>query len=314
MSNASVPPISGSVDLPLIRSTLPHAPSQTFQAPVAVPDQPQRFRIGVFDSGVGGLTVLRELYRQLPTESLLYFADTARLPYGTRSQAEILRFVRDILTWMQQQQVKMVVMACNTSSALALETVRSEFDFPILGVILPGARAAVQVGQRIGVIATPATAASNAYRRAIAEVDPTVQVWQIGCPEFVPLIEQNRLSEPYTHLVAQEYLAPLLDHQIDTLVYGCTHYPHLAPVLRTILPATVRLVDPAVHVVGAVAQELDLLGLRETCPPLPTRFCVSGSTNHFAQLSAQWLGCTPVVEQIDVRTLACQSVSLESAE
>jgi glutamate racemase len=123
-------------------------------------------RIGVFDSGVGGLTVLRELYRQLPNESILYFADTARLPYGNRTQTEILQFVREILTWMQEQGVKMAMMACNTSSALALETVRSEFDFPILGVIFPGARAAVAVGKRIGVIATPATAASNAYRQA----------------------------------------------------------------------------------------------------------------------------------------------------
>jgi len=131
--------------------------------------EPQRAPIGVFDSGVGGLTVLRQIYRQLPNESVIYFGDTARLPYGIRSQAEILTFVRDILDWMQQQHVKMVVMACNTSSALALDIVREEYDFPILGVILPGAKAAVQQGKRIGVISTPATAKSNAYRQAIWE-------------------------------------------------------------------------------------------------------------------------------------------------
>ncbi|MFB2882359.1 glutamate racemase [Floridanema aerugineum] len=271
-------------------------------------------RIGIFDSGVGGLTVLRELYRQLPSESILYFGDTARLPYGNRRMSEILTFVREILTWMQQQSVKMVIMACNTSSALALETVRSEFNFPILGVILPGARAAVSQGRRIGVIATPATAASNAYRRAIHEIDPTVQVWQVGCPAFVPLIEQNRIHTPDTYQVAREYLAQLLEQQIDTLVYGCTHYPHLAPVLKSILPRTVRTVDPAVYVVRAMAQELDLLGLKNTSPPQPTRFCVSGDPHHFAQLSVQWLGCTPIVEQVWLPAVSLGPAKIESLE
>lgn len=255
--------------------------------------------IGIFDSGVGGLTVLRQLYRQLPNESIIYFGDTARVPYGIRSKAEILQFVREILTWMQQQHVKMVVMACNTSSALVLETVVEEFSLPILGTILPGARAAVTYGKRIGVIATPATAKSNAFRDAIHEIDSNVQVWQVGCPEFVPLIEQNRIYDPYTTDVARSYLEPLLEQDIDTLVYGCTHYPHLAPVLTTLLPDGIKLVDPAVHVVAACAGELDLLGLRNTHPAKPTRFAVSGSPQQFAQSSLQWLGCTPTVEVVD---------------
>lgn len=271
-------------------------------------------RIGIFDSGVGGLTVLRELYRQLPNESILYFGDTARLPYGTRPAGEILQFVREILAWMVQAQVKMVIMACNTSSALALEAVQAEFDLPILGVILPGARAAVQKGKRIGVIATPATAASNAYRRAILEMDSNCRVWQVGCPEFVPLIEQNRIHDPYTYEVAREYLTPLMQQQIDTLVYGCTHYPHLAPVLRSLLPRTVKLIDPAVHVVAAAAQELELLGLRNTLPPQPTRFCVSGCAQQFAELSVQWLGCTPTVEQTVLSVAEREPVSLDSGD
>ncbi|MFZ1029407.1 MAG: glutamate racemase [Limnoraphis robusta] len=257
-------------------------------------------RIAVFDSGVGGLTVLRELYRQLPNESILYFGDTARLPYGTRTQSEILQFVREIILWAMDQDVKMIVMACNTSSALALETVQSEFNVPILGVILPGAKAAVRKGQRIGVIATPATVTSNAYRQAIEEMNSQVQVWQVSCPEFVPLIEENRIHDPYTYEVAREYLAPLLDQHIDTLIYGCTHYPHLAPVLRSILPATVRIVDPAVHLVKAMTQELELLGLRNPYPPKPTRFCVSGCPQQFASLSVQWLGFTPTVEATEL--------------
>lgn len=269
--------------------------------------------IGVFDSGVGGLTVLRELYRQLPHESILYFGDTARLPYGTKSRSEILQYVREILTWMVQRRVKMVIMACNTSSALAIETVRSEFpNLPILGVILPGARAAVQVGKRIGVISTPATAASNAYRDAVLEIDPTAAVWQIGCPEFVPIVEANRIDQPYTYQVAQEYLEPLLEQEIDTLIYGCTHYPHLAPVLKSLLPQSVQLIDPAVHVVKSASQELDLLGLKQVRSPRPTEFWVSGNPQPFIEISRQWLGCTPLVEQITLSSIIRQSISIES--
>ncbi|WP_013321212.1 glutamate racemase [Gloeothece verrucosa] len=274
----------------------------------------QRSPIGIFDSGVGGLTVLRELYRQLPNESILYFADTARLPYGTRSAGEILEFVREIMDWMTAQQVKMVIMACNTSSALALDAVRDEFDVPVLGVILPGARAAVQKGKRIGVIATPATAASNAYRQAIEEIVPTAQVWQVGCPEFVPLIEQNRIYEPLTKEVAKQYLKPLLQLKIDTLVYGCTHYRHLEPLFRQILPSSVRLVDPARYVVSAAEKELELLGLKSNFPSVPTRFCVSGNPETFAVLSRQWLGYIPKVEKIYLPVITSTSSPIQVLE
>jgi glutamate racemase len=272
----------------------------------------RRQRIGIFDSGVGGLTVLRELYRQLPQESILYFADTARLPYGTRASGEILQFVREIITWLVEQDVKMVLMACNTSSALALDEVRSEFDVPILGLILPGARAAVNIGKRIGVIATPATAASNAYRRAMLDLDASVKVWQVGCPYFVPLIEQNRIYDPYTLEIAREYLTPLIQQQIDTLVYGCTHYPHLEPIVRSLLSERVNFVDPAVHLVKAAAQELEILGNGNLETALPTRFVVSGSPEQFANLSLQWLGYTPYVEKGYLPNIISASLSLES--
>jgi glutamate racemase len=272
--------------------------------------QPQR--IGLFDSGVGGLTVLSAIYRRLPNESILYFADTARLPYGTRSKEEIIQFTREILNWMATQNVKMIIMACNTSSALALEAVRLEYNLPILGLILPGARAAVQKGRRIGVISTPATAASNAYGQAIGEIDPTAKVWQVGCPEFVPLIEQNRIYSPNTKRVAQKYLQPLIQRKIDTLVYGCTHYRHLAGVLRTILPPSVQIIDPAEHIVVAAEKELELMGLKSSYAPLPTRFCVSGSPSRFAQLSRQWLGYSPTVEQIQLQGSSAATIPLES--
>ncbi|RMF21259.1 MAG: glutamate racemase [Cyanobacteria bacterium J083] len=276
--------------------------------------QQENLPIGLFDSGVGGLTVLREVYRQLPNESVIYFGDTARLPYGSRSQTEIIQFVREILTWMSQQPIKMAIMACNTSSALALETVRDEFDFPILGLILPGAKAAVSRGKRVGVIATPATAASNAYRQAIQEIKADTKVWQVGCPEFVPLIEQNRLDTPYTRQVAQNYLQPLLEQNIDTLIYGCTHYRHLERVIRSILPAGVEIVDPAEYVVASAVKELEVMGISCQAKPKPTRFCVTGSTQQFSQLSRQWLGFSPQVEQIFFSHKSAISLSLDSWE
>jgi glutamate racemase len=254
--------------------------------------------IGVFDSGVGGLTVLRELYRHLPNESIVYFGDTARVPYGNRSAEEILQFVREILVWMQRQGCKMVIMACNTSSALALEQVKAEFDIPVLGVVLPGAKAAVLQGSRIGVIATPATARSGAYKRAIQEISPEAQVWEVGCPEFVPLIESGRIQDPKTREVAQGYLAPLLEANIDTLIYGCTHYPHLAPVIQDLVPAGVRLIDPAVQMAIATDQELQLLNLNNTQPALATYFGVSGDPDPFVTIAKQWLGYTPMVHRV----------------
>lgn len=255
--------------------------------------------IGIFDSGVGGLTVLRELNRQLPHESILYVGDTARLPYGDRTPEEILQFVREIMTWMMAQGVKMVMMACNTSSALALEQVQQEFPIPILGLIYPGARAAAKAGKRIGVIATPATVASDAYRQAILEVDAATQVWQVGCPQFVPLIEQDRLQDPTTVEVAKTYLQPLLAANIDTLIYGCTHYPHLEPVFKTFLPASIKRVDPAQSMVRAAVKELELLNLKSTATGRPTQFFVSGCPTQFAHLAARLIGVAPQVSQVN---------------
>ncbi|PIK87734.1 glutamate racemase [Synechococcus sp. 65AY6A5] len=266
--------------------------------------------IGVFDSGLGGLTVWRALRRRLPQERLVYFADTARLPYGDRSAEEILTFVRQILRWMQAQPVKVVVMACNTSSALALEQVQQEFALPILGLILLGAQAALAQGSRIGVIATAATVKSRAYSKAIQEysaLDPRrfpqpVQCWEQACPEFVPLIEAGQLDGPELRQAAERYLQPLLQQGIDTLVYGCTHYPLLDPLLKSLLPSSVRRVDPGVALVGSLARELSLWGLRRPSTASqaePHRFYVSGDPERFAQLATPWLGFRPQVERVE---------------
>jgi glutamate racemase len=281
------------IDRPIMHATVLSSIEARSQAP-----------IGIFDSGVGGLTVLRAIAQRLPQESLLYFGDTARLPYGTRSRTEILQFVREILTWMQSRGTKMVVMACNTSSALALDCVRDEFEMPILGVILPAARIASHRGKRIGVIATPATAASRCYTQAMRENNPDAQVWEVGCPEFVPIIEANRIHEPSTAAIVARRLHELLMHDIDTLVYGCTHYPHLKPVIDTLIPPSITQVDPAVHVAEAIAHDLHLLGLANTAPTasaLPSatvEYCVSDHPMRFASLAAQWLGQVPAVSHI----------------
>lgn len=270
-------------------------------------------RIGVFDSGVGGLTVLQALRQRMPQESFLYFGDTAHVPYGTRSAAEIISYGREILAWMAQEQVKMAVMACNTSSALALETIRTEFDFPILGLILPAARAAINRGKRVGVIATPATVKSACYPKAVQEIVSQrgyhVDVYQVECPEFVPLVEQGRIHDLYTRQVARQYLQPLIDADIDTLIYGCTHFPHLKSIISKLLPGGVNPIDPAYHVAAAAAKELEMLGLLHTAPKSqPDRFYVSGCPQQFAKVAHQLMGESLAVEAIDLSVQAIPAV------
>ncbi len=261
-------------------------------------------QIGVFDSGVGGLTVLTEIHKQLPHESVLYFGDTARVPYGNREPGEIVQFVREILTMMAQRQVKMVLMACSTGSALALDIVRSEFDFPIVGVVKPGARAAVQAGRRVGVIATQATVNSKAYGNEMRRCDPTMQVWEVACPQFVPLIEQNRIHEPETLEIAQECLQPLIDVNIDALVFGCTHYPHLKTVFEKIMPPAMKYVNPAESAVKEAWRVLEQEQLQNTSDRIgETSFYVSGCAESFAKLSVNWLNQQPPVDNISVESL-----------
>ncbi len=253
--------------------------------------------LGIYDSGLGGLTVLRAVQQQLPQEPVLYFGDTARVPYGTRTAAELLTFGREILTWMGEQGVKMVLVACNTSSALVLEQLQREFPWPILGLILPGARAAVQTGRRIGVLATPATVQSGAYPRAIREACPQAGVWQVPCPELVPLIEQGRSHTLAARRLLRRYLAPLLSVDVDTVIYGCTHYPLVDDLMAALLPPHVQRIDPAIALVRAAAQELDALGLRHHGSGR-VRFGVSGSPQVFARRAQRWLGSLPAVEAV----------------
>ncbi len=220
--------------------------------------------IGVFDSGLGGLTVAKAIQKEMPGEKLVYFGDTARIPYGTKSPETIVRYARQIIRFFRKEKkVKCVVVACNTSSAWALETVRGEFPIPILGVIEPGAYAAVSATRngRIGVIGTEGTIASGAYVRAIHKIFPKARVYSKACPLFVPLVEEGKLTGSVTEAVASEYLRPLLKAKIDTLVLGCTHYPLLKKTLAKVAGKKVRIVDSAEETARSLHHNLAMHGV-----------------------------------------------------
>lgn len=216
--------------------------------------------IGVFDSGIGGLTVVRELVRRLPDEDIVYFGDTARLPYGTKSPETVMRFSRQNLAFLKDKNVKLIVVACNTASSVALPALEEEEDIPVIGVLLPGARAAVRAtrNKRIGVIGTTATIRSNAYEKALKEIEPTIETWSLPCPLFVPLAEEGWLDNEIAYLTAKSYLEPLASFGADTLVLGCTHYPLLKEVIGKVVGEGVVLVDSAqetaIEVEGVLAQ------------------------------------------------------------
>lgn len=220
--------------------------------------------IGVFDSGVGGLTVAREIMRNLPMEKIIYFGDTARVPYGSKSRDTVIRYSRQIVRFLREQQVKAIVVACNTASALALSTLEEESDIPIIGVVKPGARVAIETTKkkRVGVIATEATINSHLYRELIRQMDPEITVVGRPCPLFVPLVEEGLFHDSVTDEIASRYLADLKKKYIDTLVMGCTHYPLIRSTLRRVMGEDVTLVNPAYETaleLKGLLQELNLL-------------------------------------------------------
>jgi glutamate racemase len=214
--------------------------------------------IGVFDSGVGGLTVFHALERALPAESMIYLGDTARVPYGTKSAETVIRYTLEAARFMLRQQVKMVVVACNTASSVAIEAMEKETQLPVVGVIEPGARRAVERSPagRIGVIGTRATVASGAYKRAIQELRPDAEVLSQACPLFVPLAEEGWTDGDITQRVAESYLEPFKRAEVDALVLGCTHYPLLRGVIGEVMGREVVLVDSAESVAREVGRKL----------------------------------------------------------
>ncbi len=247
--------------------------------------------IGVFDSGVGGLTVAREIMRQLPNERIVYFGDTARVPYGSKSKETVMKYSRQIVNFLKTQQVKAIVVACNTASAYALDELEQEVDIPIIGVVRPGARAAIEATKngKIGVIATEATINSGIYNRYIEKNDNSVKIIGKACPLFVPLVEEGLWEDPVTDEIARRYLTELIDSDIDTLILGCTHYPMIRSTVGRIMGKQVTLVNPAYETARELKEMLLEKGLEsEHRPGLGTelyRFFVSDAADKFQRFA-----------------------------
>jgi glutamate racemase len=251
--------------------------------------------IGVFDSGVGGLTVVRALMERLPFEEILYFGDTARVPYGVKSAETITGYARQITQFLLRRNVKLLIIACNTMAAVAYEAVAKLSPVPVLDVIDAGARAAVYATRtkRVGVIGTPATINSSAYTRAIQRIDNQIRVFTQACPLFVPLVEEGWFDHPVTRLTADEYLKPVLAEEVDTLVLGCTHYPLLKPLLQEVAGPKIRLIDSANAMADITANLLAEAGLenpRRTAPD--HHYFVTDVPHRFQTIGEQILGRT----------------------
>jgi len=249
--------------------------------------------IGVFDSGIGGLTVVHALTQRLPHENIVYFGDTARVPYGPKSPQVVREYAAQDADFLISKDVKMVVVACNTVSAVALDVVQKRARVPVVGVIFPGAREAIQAtrAKRVGVIGTIATVNSGAYSHAIRQLDSDVQVFACACPLFVPLAEEGWIDHKATALIAKEYLFPLALERIDTLILGCTHYPVLRTAIAAALDARVTLIDSGAAAAVEVERVLDGENLRNMSRLRPNlQFYVSDLPAKFTEVGERFLG------------------------
>ena len=249
--------------------------------------------IGVFDSGVGGLTVVKELIRQLPGEDIIYFGDTARVPYGIKSKETVIRFSIENILFLLKHDVKLICVACNTVSSLALPVIKNHFRVPIVGVITPGVREAVYATQnkRIGVIGTRGTIDSHTYDHEIKQLDSSIKVVAVACPLFVPFAEEGWLQSPEVLSVAKKYLKPLKDAGVDTVILGCTHYPLLKPVIKKALGNNVTLIDSAKQVAMEVKKILATEGELNQGRRKPRhKFYVSDNTRWFGSIARRFLG------------------------
>jgi glutamate racemase len=265
----------------------------------------RRGPIGVFDSGVGGLTVVAEIRRAMPAEDILYFGDTARVPYGNKSPETVTRYSREVARFLAAKGIRFLVVACNTSSAVALDSLCAEVSVPVLGMIEPGARAAAETTGtgRVGLIGTRATVQSGAYEKAVLALNPSIQVFSQACPLFVPLVEEGWAQDPVAEEVARRYLKPLLERGVDTLILGCTHYPVLGSVLRRVAGPSVKLLSSsrcaAKALQDALAGERLPEGAGRPGGRGGLRCYVTDAGTHFREVGERILG-EPLAELIPV--------------
>ncbi len=276
----------------------------------------QNLPIGIFDSGVGGLTVYRALHERLPNERFVYLGDTARVPYGTKSLATVERYAIENSEFLVSRGIKILVVACNTASALALPKIRERTGVDVVGVIGPGARRAVEITKektnpKIGVIATEATIASQAYSEAIRRASDTAEIIETACPLFVSLAEENWTKEPETRSIARKYLSKIIEREVDALVLGCTHYPILREVIQETVGEKVVLIDSGEATAEEVKQLLEDKNLANENPPnrnIERRLCddldhfyVTDAADRFARVAERFLGAKPAkLEAIEV--------------
>jgi glutamate racemase len=249
--------------------------------------------VGIFDSGLGGLTVLKEIFRAVPQEDTIYLGDTARVPYGIRSPETVTRYSFENSKFLSSRNIKMLVIACNTASSVSLDQVRNGFPIPVVGVIEPGAKAAVAASRsgRIGVIGTEATIRSNSYMKAIQSIEPSAEVYGIPCPLFVPLVEEGWTDGEITEMVAERYLSDIREMGIDTLVLGCTHYPLLKPVISKIMHGGVTLIDSAVETAREISSILADRGLLNRMDRTARHeFFVTDAPEKFIAVGERFLG------------------------
>lgn len=248
--------------------------------------------VGVFDSGIGGLTVLHEIIETLPRENTVYLGDTARSPYGTKSVDTVLRYSFENSEFLVEKGVKMIVVACNTSTAIALDHLKDEFELPVIGVIEPGVRSAIAAtkSKKVGVIGTEATIQSGAYTRALKVADPAIEVYSRACPLFVPLVEEGWTDNQVVEMTVRAYLESLKQSGIDTLILGCTHYPLLKKAIRRFMGSGVRLVDSAEETAKEVAAMLKRSGLGRKAGKGTHSFFVTDAPDRFIKVGRRFLG------------------------
>lgn len=259
--------------------------------------------IGFLDSGVGGLTVVRELMRQLPHEEIVYIGDSARAPYGPRPADQIREYTWQLVNFLLTQNVKMIVFACNTATAVAWEEVKEALDIPVLGVILPGSSAAIKstTSGKIGVIGTPMTVKSDIYREKINLLSPQMTVTSLACPKFVPIVESNEASSSLAKKVVYETLAPLVG-KVDTLVLGCTHYPLLRPIIQNVMGDGVKLIDSGAECIRDVSVLLNYFQINRSREVATGehRFFTTAGVASFRDIAESWLGQDIHVEHVDL--------------
>ena len=260
--------------------------------------------IGFIDSGVGGLTVVKEALRQLPNERFVYLGDTARCPYGPRPAEQVIEFTRQMAAFLMEQNIKLLVIACNTATAVALDIIREELPIPVVGVILPGTRAAVKAtrSRRIGVIGTQGTIKSHSYRRAIESKTDKTAIFGLACPKFVPIVESNEYHSPIAKKIVAETLKPLQLKKIDTLILGCTHYPLLRPIIQNYMGSSVTLIDSGAETVGEVSVLLDYFNIANPDPSKigDCRFFTTGSIKLFDEIANDWLPVKVHSQHVDL--------------